>query len=244
MSAGSGDPEQDNSPFQSVYYLGTPSRVKEKDLAGCAVVFHDPPAKKFPAPKLPGNTNLTDTRVAHGTCPAVIEQKCIDNLTKRATMAIDNAQGQDICADLRSQLKRDTIDGCADLAGTGHGLGNFTVTSLGDLSPVRNSSDCWPIQPKSDNLAEITQNTVLRNASAEAVYDEAYKITAVLTVFAGKGNSSLVKQTSSQMTCLKLVTNENPGGDKGADKNSATPIYNGLLTTVVATVFAAMLTSM
>jgi hypothetical protein len=65
-----------------------------------------------------------------------------------------------------------------------------------------------------------------------------------LTVFVGKDNSSLVKETSSQMTCLKVVTEENPDDDKDSDKNSALMMQgSGLaagIAVLVAGIFAVM----
>lgn len=49
------------------------------------------------------------------------------------------------------------------------GLGNFTVTSLSDLSTIsgeRNSlSNCWPVLLMSDNLAQIGEHTILVSLS-------------------------------------------------------------------------------
>ena len=63
--------------------------------------------------------------------------------------------------------------------------------------------------------------------------DEAYKITPVLTVFTG-GNGSLVDKTASQMTCLKVVTEEDPADDKDSDKNGAVAIKGSGFAAVVA----------
>ena len=53
------------------------------------------------------------------------------------------------------------------------------------------------------------------------MYREAWKITPVLTVFVDKGNNSLVNRTSSQMTCLKVVTEENPEEEENGSESSA-----------------------
>lgn len=159
VSAGGAGSDNDKPtrPFTSVYYLGTPSDIKTSNLSGCAVVFNDPPSSKFDGADLEGNTrNKTDTRAAYGTCPDVIDQKCIDALTKRASEVADDADGSP-CSALERELKKDDLDDCKNLGGAGNGFGNFSVTSFGDLKTVSNSSaDCWPITPKSDSLAEIS----------------------------------------------------------------------------------------
>jgi hypothetical protein len=96
---------------------------------------------------------------AHG----VIEQKCIDKLTERASRVANNADS-DACAALERELKN-SFDECRDLGGNGRGLGNFTVATLGNLLAVSNSSSpCWPVLPKSDRLAEITVQTAFLRA--------------------------------------------------------------------------------
>ncbi|KAE8387862.1 hypothetical protein BDV23DRAFT_185867 [Aspergillus alliaceus] len=213
------DNVRETRPFRSVYYLGAPSKLKTKDLAGCAVIFNDTPSKRFDGPEVHGqdpsgeDRNSTDTRAAHGTCPDVIEQKCIDKLTERASNGVYNGK-DDACAALERELKK---------RGNGRGLGNFTVTSFGNLTAVSNSSSpCWPILPKSDNLAEITVQTAFGNYSANALTQQAYKVTPVLTVFYSDGNRSLVDRASSQMTCLKVVTDENPNdAPDGSDSSAA-----------------------
>lgn len=158
VSAGLGGKDNDKEirPFKSVYYLGTPSRVDAEDLSGCVVVFHDPPSKKFDGPQQEGG-NRTDTRAASGTCSDVIEQKCIDSITERATKVANDANGN-VCSTLERELNRLSFSECDSFSRGSGQLGNFTVKSLGDLNAVSNSTDCWPIQPKSDKLMEIGSN--------------------------------------------------------------------------------------
>lgn len=66
--------------------------------------------------------------------------------------------------------------------------------------------------------------TLQKNYSAQALLEEVYKITPVLTVFARNGNSSLVNQTASQLTCLKVVTEEDASDDKDSSENTAVAI--------------------
>ncbi|KAF4760455.1 hypothetical protein N7455_002235 [Penicillium solitum] len=217
------DNDKATRPFKSFYYLGAPSDVETKDLSGCVVVFHDVPSKKFDGPELGGNPNGTDVRAASGTCSDVIDQTCIEKLTEKATKLADEADGN-VCTTLERELKKVSFDECNGFAGSGSNLGNFTVKSLDGLDMVKNSSGCWPIQPKSDQLVEIANSTALKNYSAQALLDEAYKITPVLTVFARKGNSSLVNQTASQLTCLKVVTEDNPSDDENGSENTAVAV--------------------
>ncbi|KAK1145529.1 hypothetical protein N8T08_004087 [Aspergillus melleus] len=248
VSAGGAGSDNDKPtrPFTSVYYLGTPSDVKTSNLSGCAVIFNDPPSSKFDGADLEGNTrNKTDSRASYGTCPDVVDKKCIDALTKRASEVADDADSNP-CSALERELKKDNIDDCKNLGGAGNGFGNFTVTSFGDLNAVSNSSaDCWPITPKSDGLAEIAVETSHSNYTAEALINEAYKITPVLTVFVS-GNGSAVDKTSSQLTCLKVVTKENASeADSGSSSSaSALEISSGVRTAGMAILLGAVLAAL
>ncbi|KAE8409742.1 hypothetical protein BDV37DRAFT_277397 [Aspergillus pseudonomiae] len=232
--------EEGTRPFNSAYYLGTPSELDVKDLNGCVVTFNDPPEKQFDGPIKTGKDgNITDVQAARGTCPDIIEQRCIDTLTERARSVTNATSSGNVCAALERELKKNTFEGCGDLGGKGKGLGNFTVTSLGDLSTVKNSTDCWPIEPKSDGLSLITEITAMGNYTVASMYQEAWKITPVLTVFVGKGNSSLVDRASSQMTCLKVVTEENPDEEENSSKNSAFMLSASPHVSVMAMLIAA-----
>lgn len=154
------DNDKGTRPFKSFYYLGTPSDVETKDLSGCVVVFQDAPSKKFDGPELEGNHNGTDVRPASGTCSDVVDKTCIEKLTEKATKLAEEAGGN-VCTTLERELKKVSFDECDGFAGTGSSLGNFTVQSLDGLNGVKNSSGCWPIQPKSDQLMEIANFTAL-----------------------------------------------------------------------------------
>jgi hypothetical protein len=71
------------------------------------------------------------------------------------------------------------------------------------------------------------------NYSANALIQEAYKITPILTVFIG-GNESVIEHTSSQITCLKVVTEEDPSDDEDSSESSATALRGGWLTVTIA----------
>jgi hypothetical protein len=143
-------------PFKSVYYLATPEDTEAQDIRGCAVIFNNPPEKKFKGPELEG-INKTDTRAATGTCSDVIEQRCIDAIVQKARNVTGDTDGS-ICKKLEHELKG-TFTGCSGFADHGSSLGNFSIKSFGDLGAVRNSSDCWPVQQKSDQLMDIGEVT-------------------------------------------------------------------------------------
>lgn len=226
---------KDAVPFTSVYYLGAPSNLDVSELAGCAVVFNNPPPKHFP-----GGDNGTDVEASQGTCSDVIEQRCIDTLTAQARKITGNSTSS--CSVLESELKQSAFEECRDFAGSGAGLGNFTVWELSDLSPINSSqnssSDCWPVTPKSDNLVEIGSDVALGNNTAAANLQQVYKITPVLTAFFGQ--SQLVNKTTAQLTCLKVVTEEHPDDADDGSKNAAAPLMINLLGVGVAA-FATLL---
>ncbi|EFE40040.1 hypothetical protein TRV_05256 [Trichophyton verrucosum HKI 0517] len=145
-------------PIRSFYYLGTPEHTETNSLSGCAVIFNDPPANKFTPP------SGADTFAATGTCADVIQQKCIDTITQRARDAANRAGGNaNACNALDRELKKDDFSGCSLFGGHGTSLGNFTIKSIGNLHAARNSSDCWPVQRKSDGLMQIAE--VISNVS-------------------------------------------------------------------------------
>jgi hypothetical protein len=151
VSAGMAGKDNDKAtrPFNSTYYLGMPSDVETKDLSGCVVVFHIAPSNTFSG---------KDTRAASGTCSDVIDKTCIEKLTEKAT-ELAGADGD--CMTLERELKKTSFDDCDGFARNDGKFGNFTVQSLDGLNTVKNSSDCWPIQPKSDQLEEIASDTAL-----------------------------------------------------------------------------------
>ncbi|KAL4933188.1 uncharacterized protein BDV17DRAFT_104647 [Aspergillus undulatus] len=201
---------EEGRTFKSVYYLGTPSNLDVSDLSGCAVVFNDPPTRRFQEPKVNGTVDVDD-RLATGTCPDVIQQGCIDALTEQASNV--RYTDSNACSSLQSDLRGNVPDECRDLTGAGDGLGNFTVVPLDNLSTVSQSanasSDCWPVLPKSDNLARLGEVTSMGNYTDAGNLAEMYKITPILTVFTSSNDSnSLVNSTSASLTCLKVVTDQ------------------------------------
>ncbi|KAL4963714.1 uncharacterized protein BDV14DRAFT_201683 [Aspergillus stella-maris] len=211
QSGGSGDNgAEEGRTFNSVYFLGTPSNLDINDLFGCAVIFNDPPTSHFEHPKVNGTVD-TDDRAATGTCPDVIQQGCIDALTEQARNV--RYSDSNACSALQSDLRNNAPDECSDLTGSGDGLGSFEVVSLGNISTISQSanasSNCWPVLPKSDNLARLTNATSMGNYTDEGNLAEMYKITPILTVFTSSNDSnSLVNSTTASLTCLKVVTDQ------------------------------------
>ncbi|KAM5445193.1 hypothetical protein MaudCBS49596_007782 [Microsporum audouinii] len=226
------DNDKPTRPFKSVYYLAVPEKVETKGLTSCAVIFNISPSKKFKGPRLEGNAVATDTRAATGVCSDVVEQRCIDTITQRAKNATEIANGN-ACEALERELQKGPFDGCDGFSGQGSLLANFTVKPLGDLNAVKNSTDCWPVQQKSDKLMEITEVTSYATYTVDALINEAYKITPILTVFVSK-NGSFVDSTSAQMTCLKVVTQEIPTEDNHGAKNLSAAVRGGWLTVGMA----------
>lgn len=66
---------------------------------------------------------------------------------------------------LYHELGDNQVDEYRDLTGMDQGMGGFAFTPLFDISPIselqNSSSDCWPVLPKSHNLAMIGMDTAL-----------------------------------------------------------------------------------
>ncbi|KAF7540632.1 hypothetical protein G7054_g1252 [Neopestalotiopsis clavispora] len=187
--------------YRSVYYLGAPEGQDLDGLEGCAIFFPHDGGRQFDGSKRSSN---------QGTCQDIYEPTCIDDLTQEALALWENstATGDDRCTSVRDALAEADLPSCVDFTGDGQGLGSdFTVQSLSGLSPItgdqNSSSDCWPITPKTDNLFEISEDTALNGYNASNFDDEVYKISRVLTLL-----SSSTNDTSSQLTCVKVVAKE------------------------------------
>ncbi|BCR86103.1 uncharacterized protein ACHE_30090S [Aspergillus chevalieri] len=70
---------------------------------------------------------------------------------------------------------------------------------------------------------------------------QVYKITPVLTVFS---ESNLVDETTSQMTCLKVVKDRPAEDYEGGDEGAAFQIRPSLLGTGMVTLMAVILTGL
>ncbi|KAL2844140.1 hypothetical protein BJY01DRAFT_248265 [Aspergillus pseudoustus] len=179
-----------------------------------------------------------------GSSPEVIEQTCIDALTRqarevnyRSAASNSNSRDSNPCSEIEKELRDNAPEACADLTGAGDDLGRFTVVPLGGLAPIlspqNSSSDCWPGLPKSDNLLRFGEDTTMNDYTIEAHLDEVYKTTPILTIFTpgtGTSNPSLV------------VTTPNLENAKGADKGAAALLtVNNFGVVVAAAVGAVML---
>lgn len=136
--------------FTSVYYLGTPEDVSLDDVHGCAVIFHDPPQNTF-------------KQGASHTCSEIISQSCIDAIQDRAAKVAEG-NSDDLCQAVKEDLEGNDISECENLTGGGKGIGQISsraLSSLENINGSRNStSDCWPILPKSANLAQLFTEVV------------------------------------------------------------------------------------
>ncbi|KAL2870154.1 uncharacterized protein BJX67DRAFT_346672 [Aspergillus lucknowensis] len=241
---GSDHGADESRPYRSVYYLGTPENLDVSSLSGCAVVFNDPPTEQFDTPKVNRSSVNTDIQASTGTCPDVIEQSCIDALTRQARGVDYQSSSGNACSSLERDLRDNAPKECSDLTGAGDGLGNFTVVSLGGLSAIsssqNSSSDCWPVLPKSDNLVLFAEDTVMGNYTNEGNLAEVYKITPILTVFTSANSSN--DDPSAQLTCLKVVTTQNTEDAEGTGEDAAPLSTASMVGVSVATFVAVMFT--
>ena len=122
-------------PAHNVYYLGSPEDLDIGDLTGCAVTFDDAPANSF---KASGSNSLES---ATGACSDIISQKCIDKLTERARNVTRDHSGSNLCSSLENALNGAHFDECRDLGGNGTAIGNFTVASLDNITPITKSKN-------------------------------------------------------------------------------------------------------
>ncbi|EEU48230.1 uncharacterized protein NECHADRAFT_75598 [Fusarium vanettenii 77-13-4] len=199
--------------FTSVYYLGTPEDVSLNEVQGCAVIFHDPPQDTF------------DEFGSHD-CAEVMGQRCVDAIQQLATN-IAEGKSKDLCKALQEDLQKADIDPCDNLTGGGKGIGKISVKDLSKLENIdgsrNSSSDCWPILPKSANLAEMF--TEFGGLNASTAYPELNRITPLLTLFVkGNGKDSIVNETVSRLSCIKINTTQNIGPEEGENAASLSRI--------------------
>ncbi|KAL4882378.1 hypothetical protein BJY04DRAFT_217294 [Aspergillus karnatakaensis] len=213
----------DDVPYQSSYFLSIPEGINTDDVSGCAVIFNDSP----------GDFGGDDLQTATGTCPDIIEQSCIDALVQRAS---EGTGGN--CDALDRSLRENAIEECANFSGDGNGLGNFSVASLSDLSTIsgaqNGSSDCWPTREE-DGLAVVREEVVFSEFTDAEALKQLFKVTPILTVFPGDGDSD----ASAQLTCLKVVeVIEDEGGEGGDDAGA---LFSANMLTMASGVVASVL---
>ncbi|KAH8729935.1 hypothetical protein BGZ61DRAFT_415830 [Ilyonectria robusta] len=210
--------------FTSVYYLGTPEDVSLDDVHGCAVIFHDPPQDRF------------EQGGSH-TCSEVISQSCIDAIQDRA-VKVAEGNFDDLCKAVKEDLEDNDISECENLTGGGKGIGQISsraLSSLENINGSRNStSDCWPILPKSANLAQLF--TEVGGLNASTAYPELNRITPLLTLFIkSDGSGNVVDETVSRLTCIAINTTQTVG-EEGSDNVASLLSVN---TFVVGSAFAS-----
>ncbi|EEU39282.1 uncharacterized protein NECHADRAFT_44279 [Fusarium vanettenii 77-13-4] len=195
---------KDEDLFTSVYYLGTPQNVSLDEVHGCAVFF-DPPGRKFPE-------NTT------GTCSDIIDPKCIAGIQEVAESALSYKYIDGICRDVQDALEDSDIIACRNYTGTGEGIERsvfaISLSNLTNIEAKENAtSDCWPILPKSANLAPLfyAMKSWDGGPFPQSAFDEVHKITPVLTLFMAKSNSkNVVSQTVGQMSCIQIESTWTP----------------------------------
>ncbi|KAL6358939.1 hypothetical protein LRP88_09134 [Fusarium phalaenopsidis] len=215
--------------FTSVYYLGTPEDVPLDEVQGCAVIFHDPPQDTF------------DEFGSHN-CAEVMGQRCVDAIQDRASKVAEG-KSKDLCKALQEDLQKADIDACDNLTGGGKGIGKISVKDLSKLENIEvsrnSSSDCWPILPKSANLAEMF--TEFGGLNASTAYPELNRITPLLTLFVkGNGKDSIVNETVSRLSCIKINSTQNIGPEEGENAASLSRI-NALAAAGAFALFMLML---
>ncbi|KAI8691876.1 hypothetical protein NCS56_00181200 [Fusarium sp. Ph1] len=219
--------------FTSVYYLGTPEDVPLDEVQGCAVIFHDPPQDTF------------DEFGSHN-CAEVMGQRCVDAIQDRASKVAEG-KSKDLCKALQEDLQKADIDACDNLTGGGKGIGKISVKDLSKLENIEvsrnSSSDCWPILPKSANLAEMFTEFVEFEGglNASTAYPELNRITPLLTLFVkGNGKDSIVNETVSRLSCIKINSTQNIGPEEGENAASLSRI-NALAAAGAFALFMLML---
>ncbi|KAF7556977.1 hypothetical protein G7Z17_g1049 [Cylindrodendrum hubeiense] len=216
--------------FTSIFYLGTPQDVSLDGVSGCAVLFLDPPQDTF------------EQGGAH-TCSEVISQDCIDAIQDRAAK-IAEGDSDDLCKAIQEDLEDNDIDECKDFTGAGKGVGRVfsrSLSTLGNIEGTRNStSDCWPILPKSANLAELFGEYFDYDGGLNASTSdfERNRVSPVLTVFIkSDSNESVVDETVSRLTCLAI----NAVSEDDADNSAPRLAINTFLVGVAFSLFMSML---
>jgi hypothetical protein len=124
------DNDKPTRPFKSIYYRATPEDAKPPNLQGCAVIFNDPPRKKFKGSELEGRNGI-DSCAATETYSDMIEQRTT-NVTEKSQ------RDWTICDNVEQELKND-FNECSGFGGGDTSLGNFSVKSFGDFYEVKNS---------------------------------------------------------------------------------------------------------
>ncbi|CAM1502185.1 Fc.00g041690.m01.CDS01 [Cosmosporella sp. VM-42] len=252
-----------NRTFERNFYLGTPPDANVSDVAACALFFTSTSDRV----KFDGQ----DTEETEGTCEDALSKDCVEALNKRAKeVDVDGLSPKASCSKVQKALSDNLDSACSSFAGgskwtnvTAQGsypcfgiFGNgrwcadsdskalFGSGAPGAISSRENStSNCWPITPKSDDLTLIGSLSSKGDLKAETLEAAFYGIVPILTVFF-PGNSSVITEADSQMTCMKAVgkndATEQTKSDSDDDENRAPALRFPSTTLVGITSFFAL----
>ncbi|EZF22355.1 hypothetical protein H112_04804 [Trichophyton rubrum D6] len=212
----------DKSPVFRTQLKGF-SLVKAVNVSATPVQFNSSRVRPIRSFYYLGTPEHTETNSLSG-CAVIFNDPPANKFTPPS--GADTFAATGTCADVIQQKCIDTITQRARNAAN-RARGNANACNA-----LENSSDCWPVQQKSDGLMQIAE--VISNGSSSRAEDfigEAYKITPVVTVLLGGNNNSLVHNTTSQMTCLKMVSHRH----YPYSENSAADLRGGWLAVTIAT---------
>ncbi|KAK0649827.1 hypothetical protein B0T16DRAFT_136979 [Cercophora newfieldiana] len=191
--------------FIKDFYLGSDPNANTEDLGSCALFFT----------KVSRNVVFKDSRditSAQGTCAEAMSQECVSKLLQRAQgVDLQGLPSKEACSQLKSVFEGRMDTECASFA-TGaawEGVEAKELSGPGAPSAItssqNSSTNCWPIEPKSFNLAPVA--TIVTNGTNNIVAGEQdlFKITPILTVVFPSSNSSGVSRTAAQLTCMKAI---------------------------------------
>lgn len=235
-------PKDNRAIYHHAYYLGTPPDLDLTGTGACAVFF------RGVEQQLNFNTSATsEDETEQGTCQVAMGSACVDSLIKRAkTLDVDGLSSADACASLQKDLENNFDDACtASVQGTRWSdLAAVGLAGSGSPEPITEqqnaSSNCWPITPRQDDLALVSEFQVEGDILAETVAKNAFSITPVLTLFF-PGNGSLIAETDASLTCMKIVgpSNASVGNMNPTDPDSAASPLTGFNRMVTAALFVA-----
>ncbi|KAI1378583.1 hypothetical protein F4677DRAFT_411307 [Hypoxylon crocopeplum] len=195
--------------FHSSYYLGTPPALSlNSSTGGCAVFLHGAEGELH----FGGQNDTTDT--AQGTCASAMGNSCVDALVSRARSLVEGYTRDsnrpsisDACAQLQSDLEDSMDDACLPISRGS--WSNFTGVALtGDGAPLAHSQDsspCWPITPKEDELTLVSEYDIAGSQLVSDAEDAQWAITPILTVFYPEGDGSIVNGVDASMSCIKVM---------------------------------------
>ncbi|KAI0837186.1 hypothetical protein F5Y06DRAFT_93397 [Hypoxylon sp. FL0890] len=244
--------------FHSSFYLGAPPSLSlNASTGGCAVFMHGVSSS------LAFGQNQTDPE-AQGTCADAMGASCVSALTAAARSHIsdyyntngDKPSAADACARLQSDLQNATVDACAPIQkGSWSNFTSVALTGDGAPQPISQqqnaSSNCWPITPKDDSLALVSEYTQPGSDLVEDAEKAQWAITPILTVYYPISDGSPLHDVDASLSCVKVMgparasldtmnngTNDNTGSGAAA-LSSSYPLVSATFCAVIAAVFAS-----